>query len=62
MSTSIHLPLFLLVLLSLLPSAQTARALDVSGILTENYDDGSEMNRRIVSEFMTTDLCRHRCT
>lgn len=52
----------LLLALTLLVLAETAtRHSDVSNILMEHYDDGSEMNQRIILEFLASDVCQQKC-
>jgi hypothetical protein len=30
-------------------------------VLTENYSDGSEMNKEIITDFLSSDECSRRC-
>ena len=54
-----HLLLLVLTLLALV-SAATRRS-DVGNTLKEHYDDGSEMNQRVILDFLTSELCQQKC-
>ena len=58
-----QLQAFLLILsLALLAhQVQAVTSSEVGHILLDNYDDGSEMNQRIILEFMASEICQQRC-
>ena len=54
--------LLLLVALALMASqAQAVSSSQVGHLLMENYDDGSEMNQKIILDFMSSELCQQQC-
>lgn len=50
-------------LLSLLLAAQTASSRTLQHrLLTDNYDDGSEMNAAIIRDYLDSEECVRRCS
>ena len=46
----------------LLCSAQALSSAEIGHILLDNYDDGSEMNQKIILDFMTSEKCQQKCS
>ena len=59
MALQLHSLLIALALMFVLTSA--IRTPEIGSLLLDNYDDGSEMNQRIILEFMTSEQCQRRC-
>ena len=57
------LPLLSLILvLVFLPSpVEGISSSEVGNVLLDNYDDGSEMNQRIMLDFIASELCQRNC-
>lgn len=56
------IPQILCLIFTFFTLAQTAtRSSNIGSTLMEHYDDGSEMNQRIILEFITSDNCQQRC-
>lgn len=52
----------LILALFVITFVQTATtASSVGSTLMEHYDDGSEMNQRIIMEFLSSHLCQEKC-
>jgi hypothetical protein len=50
-----------LLIFLLIASIATARSQDHSTMLSDLFDDGSEMNARIISEFLSSPSCQSMC-
>ena len=61
-ASSQNKPLIIVITILLICSAQALSSAEVGHILLDNYDDGSEMNQKIILDFMTSDKCQQKCS
>lgn len=60
-SSSLSVSLCLCLLLLLAFPVSSASSVELKDTLMDHYDDGSEMNQRIITEFLESEQCQKEC-